>query len=307
MSLQVSSHPTVSVIVPVRNGAATLRDCLISLLKTDYPRDRREIVVVDNGSTDATAAIIAEFPEVRRIVEPNRGASRARNRGIQDTDSDIVAFTDADCLATAGWLSDLVSAFASPAVGGVAGEILGYLPRTRAERDAARRRHLSPRRYLQRPLLPFAVTANLAFRRSIFVRVGLFDPMSPRGGESTDFCTRFFRETGLTLAFAPKAVVFHRHRSTTWSLFDQHWSYGRGHAFLYMKYRREIPWGWRQTLQVYRDVAATGGRLALTATRRATGRASADDFDTVYFDLVRKVAMRLGFAREAIARGRLSF
>jgi glycosyltransferase involved in cell wall biosynthesis len=307
MAVQVSSFPTVTVIVPVRNGADTLRDCLVSLSKTDYPRDRREIVVVDNGSTDATAAIIAGFPEVRRVVEPMPGASRARNRGIQSSDGEILAFTDADCLATAGWLSELVGAFTSPAIGGAAGEILGHLPRTRAERDAARRRHLSPRRYLQRPLLPFAVTANLAFRRSIFDRVGLFDPTSPRGGESTDFCTRFFRETGLTLAFAPKAVVFHRHRSTTWSLFDQHWSYGRGHAFLYVKYRREIPWGWRQTLQVYRDLAATGGRLAVAAARRAAGRVSADDFDTVYFDFVRKVAMRLGFAREALARGHLYF
>ena len=130
-----------------------------------------------------------------------------------------------------------------------------------AERYAARIRHLSPERYLRRPIFPFAVTANLAFRREVFDVVGLLDPRSPRGGESTDFCTRFFRGTGLELRLAPRAVVLHRHRATARELLQQQWSYGRGHAFLYIKYRDEIPWGWRQTASVYVDLLRTASTL----------------------------------------------
>jgi glycosyltransferase involved in cell wall biosynthesis len=296
--------PRVSVIVPVRNGERTLRACLVSLLATDYPPERREVIAVDNGSTDGTAAIIQSLP-VRYAHEGQTGASRARNRGIAESTGEILAFTDADCVASVGWLRELVAGFRAPGAGGVAGEILAFPPKTPAERYAARIRHLSPRRYLNRAIFPFAVTANLAFRREVFDRVGLFDPTSPRGGESTDFCTRFFRGTGLELGFAPRAVVFHQHRATAWSLFDQHWSYGRGHAFLYIKYRDEIPWGWRKTARVYRDLAATAGRLAWTAARVTLGRGTREDFESAYFEFLRKLAMRLGFAREALARGHL--
>jgi glycosyltransferase involved in cell wall biosynthesis len=297
-------RPRVSVVVPVLNGERTIRACLVSLMNLDYPADQREILVVNNGSTDGTTDIVGRFP-VRTIQEPRRGASAARNRGIVESSGEIVAFTDADCVASAGWLTELMAPLDDLRVGGTAGEILAFPPKTAAERDAARRRHLSPRRYLRRPIFPFAVTANLAFRREIFDRVGLFDPTSPRGGESTDFCTRFFRETGLDLRFAPRAVVFHQHRATAWTLFDQHWSYGRGHAFLYVKYRDEVPWGWRQTASVYADLGRTAGRVAATAARGAVGRSGRDELAFAWFDLVRKVAMRLGFAREALARGRL--
>jgi glycosyltransferase involved in cell wall biosynthesis len=300
----VADHlPFVSIVVPVYNGASTIDGCLASLIALDYPSDRREILVVDNGSTDTTRDVVARFP-VTRIVEPRRGASNARNRGIAMSRGEIVAFTDADCIVTTGWLRELIRGFESPRIGGVAGEILAFPPRSSAERYAARIRHLSPRRYLARPVFPFAVTANLAFRRSVFDVVGQFDPTSPRGGESTDFCTRFFRRTGLALHFAPRAVVFHRHRITAWALFDQHWSYGRGHAFLYTKYRAEIPWGWRQRMQVYSDLATTAGRAGAAAMGWAFGRQTREDVDFAWFDLLRKLALRLGFVHESIVRAR---
>jgi glycosyltransferase involved in cell wall biosynthesis len=293
--------PFVSVVVPVFNGQATIAGCLASLTASDYPRDRREIVVVDNGSTDRTRELINAF-DVTACVEPRRGASNARNRGVAASHGDVLAFTDADCVATSGWIREVAAAFESAAIGGVAGEILGFPPVTRAERYASRIRHLSPRRYLQRPIFPFAVTANLAFRRTVFERVGAFDATAPRGGESTDFCTRFFRTTDLELRFAPRAVVFHRHRMTAAGLFDQHWNYGRGHAFLYKKYRTELPWGWRERRQVYGDLAASARRFMIAGFRCAAGRQSRDDLDFEYFELLRKLAIRMGFVHEAVRR-----
>jgi glycosyltransferase involved in cell wall biosynthesis len=291
-------------VIPVLNGERTIGDCLASLLRNDYPATRREILVVDNGSTDGTAHIVKRLP-VRYLLESRRGASYARNRGILASRGEIVAFTDADCLASSRWLRELVSGFDEQAVGGVAGEILPYPPRTAAERYAARIRHLSPEHYLRRPIFPFAVTANLAFRRSVFDAVGLMDPGSPRGGESTDFCTRFLRETGLQLRLASKAIVLHRHRASALELLRQQWSYGRGHAFLYIKYRDEIPWGWRQTASVWADLLRTASTLGAAGASRAVGRKTRSDLEFAWFEFLRKVALRAGFVRQAWSQGHL--
>jgi glycosyltransferase involved in cell wall biosynthesis len=301
----VEELPFVSVVVPVLDGERTIGECLASLAKTDYPADRREIIVVDNGSTDRTAEIVRSAP-VEYLSETRRGTARARNLGIQASRGEILAFTDGDCLASTGWLRTLVDGFGEADVGAVAGEILPFPPRSGAERYAARIRHLSPERYLSRPTFPFAATANLAFRREVFSQIGLLDPDTPRGGESADFCTRFLRQTGLRIALAPTAAVFHRHRATGRDLFRQQWGYGQGHAYLYSKYRAELPWTWRETVHVYRDLGRSAAALIDTGRRRLMRRASRDELEFQYFDLVRKVGLRLGFAWYRLGGRRLS-
>jgi len=298
------TSPFVSVIVPVLNEEQTIRECLTSLIKMDYPVERREILVVDNGSTDRTAEIIKTF-QVRYLWEERRGAAAARNKGIEASKGEILAFTDADCVVTTGWLWELARALDEEGVGGVAGEVVAFPPKTRAEWYAARVRHLSPQKYLSRSLLPFAAFANLAFRRDVFDRIGLLDATIPLG-ESTDFCTRFFRGTGLKLKYAPKALLFHRHRATTWEFVRQQWKYGRGHAQLYIKYRREIPWGWRQSVLAYRDLASAAWALAKSGLRYGF-KDGQEDFYFRYFEFLKKLAERLGFIRESLARGHLYF
>lgn len=293
----------VSIVVPARDAERTLGDCLASLLGLSFPREQREIIVVDNGSTDRTAEIIDRAP-VRRVREARRGASFARNAGILASRGEIVAFTDADCVVSRGWLERLVAPFEDARVGGVAGEIVGYPATTAAERYAARIRHLSPQKYLHRPILPFAVFANLAFRRDVFERVGLLDE-AMTAGESTDFCTRFRRASRLDLVYAPRAVVFHRHRRTAAELFRQQWNYGRGHALLYIKYGREVPWGWRQSALAYADLGKAILALGRSTVRIDGGSAWREEMSFRYLDCVRKVAERLGFARQALAKRRL--
>ena len=105
-----SLEPAVSIVVPARNAESTLRDCVTSLLRLDYPVQRREIIVVDNGSSDATSASIQDLP-VTLLTERRRGPSWARNAGIEASKGEIIAFTDADCIVTRGWLHGLVTAF----------------------------------------------------------------------------------------------------------------------------------------------------------------------------------------------------
>ena len=297
--------PFVSVIIPVLNGEQTIRECLVSLLRMDFPPERREIVVVDNGSTDRTAEIVKGFP-VRYVREERRGRSHARNKGIEVSRGEILAFTDADCVVTRDWLKELVRSFDEAIVGGVAGEVVAYLPKTVPERYAARIGHLSPKRYLQNPIFPFAMTGNVAFRREVFSEIGLFDPSLPTG-EGGDFFRRFFNGTGLKLQYASRAVVFHRHRTTAWELFKQLWGYGRGHALLCIKYREELQWGWQQTGVAYRDLANSAWTLAKAGLRYGLQRSPKENLVFCYLEFLHKLAYRLGFMRQALSRGYLYF
>ena len=299
-----SNLPFTSLIVPALNEEQNIRKCLVSLLNLDYPPERLEILVVDNGSTDRTAEIVKSFP-VQYIREERRGSPFARNAGIRASQGEIVASTDADCIVSRGWLRELARVFDEEGVGGVAGEIVAFPPRTPVERYATRVRHLSPQRYFSRSILPFAVFANLAFRRDVFDQIGLLDETIPQG-ESTDFCTRFFREVDLKLEYAPKAVLFHRHRATTWEFFQQQRNYGRGHAQLYIKYRHEIPWGWRQSVLAYRDLARATWGLAKSGLRYGFQR-DKEDLYFSYFEFLKKLAEREGFIRQSLSQGHLYF
>jgi glycosyltransferase involved in cell wall biosynthesis len=281
--------PFVSVVVPARNAERTIGACLTSLRRARYDPDRREIIVVDNGSTDRTAQIVRSHP-VRCVHEPRRGPSAARNRGIQEAGGEIVAFTDADCVVSAGWVQALARPFESPAVSAVAGEIVAYPPVTPAERYVAMRKG----RWQQAALSssrPFAVTSNVAFRKEVFERVGVFDPALAKA-QDKDFGWRFFAADGLRLVYSAEAVVLHRHRPTAWGLFSQHLGWGYGAALLHRKHG--LPWSLRQELRKQRELAAAAGALGVAATRY--GLKGGDQMDVYYpaCELVRRIGLRLG-------------
>ena len=210
-------HPTVSVIVPVRNGAGTIHTCLAALCGQDWPREALEVIVVDNRSADRTLEVVAGFP-IRLLEERDVQSSyAARNRGAAAARGAILAFTDADCVPDPGWVRGLVSALESPAAGIAAGPIEAWRAERLVERYQAARA-LRAERAFRHPVLPFAQTANAACPRAVFDAVDGFDAACRFGGD-LDFCWRVQRRTGLALAWAPAAVVRHRHRTTWRGLF----------------------------------------------------------------------------------------
>jgi glycosyltransferase involved in cell wall biosynthesis len=217
--------------VPVRNGEKTIGDCVAALLATDYPLERREIVVVDNGSTDGTAELLRPLP-VRVVREDRVGRSHARNRGVAESRGEIVAFTDADCIADGRWLTELVGAFRRD-TSAVAGEVLAECPQTRAQRFMAQR-HPGWQKVVLDLAEPFALTANVAFRRQVFATLGLFDPGFVTA-EDVDFGWRFFA-AGLAMTYCPQATVSHRLRSTPWRLVRQQEGLGYGRELLRERY-----------------------------------------------------------------------
>ncbi len=286
--------PSVSIVVPVRNGGGQLIDLIASLQALDYPKERLDVLVVDNGSTDGSAEA-AESRGVRVIREERPGASHARNSGVAATRGSIVAFTDHDCVVTRGWIRGLVAAFADPGVGGAGGRTETYLPKTAVERHAVRTGHLDAEHHLAHPTFPFAPTANAAFRREIFERIGGFDPEFP-WGEPVDFCKRAVRDAGTRIAFAPRAIVFHRARSSVAEFCRQQRGYGFSLALLCAKYRDEVVWDGA------RDRAATAeivkaGLLTPVGCAEALLRMNREPLEHRALEFLRLVARRQGFRR----------
>jgi GT2 family glycosyltransferase len=287
--------PLVSVVVTAAHDEDLIEPCLSSLVRMSYPAARRMILVVDAGASDGVARSARAY-SATYLRSERGGVAAARNEGIRRSSGEIVAFTDADCLASRSWLDELVRAFTPGWVGAVAGEIVPYPGQTRVERYAARRRSHSQVRPLSHGLRPFAMTPNVAFRRQVFDRIGGFDHRFPGGGwEDADLCWRFLRTTDFELVYAPKAVVFHRYRATVRDFFVQHVRYGRGLALLHAKYSEDLAWGWRERKAAYAALGKSVGRLALTALRRGAGREDPVALDSAYFDVVRELAQRLGF------------
>ena len=287
----MTSTPFVSVVVPVLNGQETISGCLNSLLRMDYPQERCEIVVVDNGSTDKTAQIVKGF-SVRHVREGRRGVSHARNRGIAESRGEVLAFLDADCVVSTRWLAELVRPLTEKNASAAAGEIVAYPPRTLAERYVARRKP-NWQEWVLSARVPWFLLGNTAMHRGVFGQIGAFDP-SLVGCNDIDFSFRFFG-AGLRLDYCRTAIVFHRHRSTVGALFTQQMRGGRGRALMCRRYSAQLDWGWGDELGAWRDLGTGAWRVLKTAGSSAVNCGGRGRLADAYVDFVRKLAQRVGF------------
>lgn len=120
----IENLPKVLVVIPCFNEAAHIEQCLTALLQQDYPKELVNIVVVDNGSTDNSVALASEFP-VRVEVKKGGKVGGVRNYGASVCPSDILAFIDADCVASPQWIASAVEALTyGDDVGAVGGNCL---------------------------------------------------------------------------------------------------------------------------------------------------------------------------------------
>lgn len=294
-----AAAPFVSVIVPVLNREETIGRCVTSLLRASYPHDRREIVVVDNGSTDGTAEVVRGYP-VRLVSETRRGLSQARNRGIEEGQGTILAFTDSDCYVSTRWLAELTEGLREDGVAAVTGDVVPYPPRTPVERYSARRKPSTSgwQHSLSAPWFNFM---NTALRREVFERVGLFDPRFPGAGEDIDFAWRFFA-AGLRLSRRPQPVVFHSQRATVEGLFRQQLRNGRAWALLMRKHPDLARWGWRDELTAWADLAGSTWAAARAHVHAPVRSRGAVPPQYLHLDLVSKVGQRLGFLHARLRR-----
>jgi GT2 family glycosyltransferase len=193
--------PEVSVVIPVLNGERSLPALLQAIAAQAGPS--HEVLVVDNGSSDATPTVARDHG-AKVVSEPVRGRARARNAGVANAAAPLIAFTDADCVPEPGWLQGLVNGLQSSPLAAGRVRLLTGAPPNRWERLEGLWRFTQERNVAH----GWAATANLGVRRAAFVEIGGFDATYRHIGEDVDFCLRAGR-AGLTLGYRDDAVVSH--------------------------------------------------------------------------------------------------
>jgi GT2 family glycosyltransferase/membrane protein implicated in regulation of membrane protease activity len=224
--------PPVSVVVCTYNGSATLRECLEGIEELDYPD--YEAIVVDDGSTDASAAIAEEY-DVRLIRTENRGLSAARNTGLEAASGEIVAYIDDDTRPDRHWLRYIAAALTGTSHAGVGGPNVAP-PTPDLVSECVDLTPGGPMHVLLSDREAEHIPGcNMAFRRAALVEIGGFDPQFHVAGDDVDICWRL-RDAGWTLGFSPGAMVWHRRRSSIRAFLRQQRQYGRAEALLERKW-----------------------------------------------------------------------
>jgi glycosyltransferase involved in cell wall biosynthesis len=224
----------VSEIVAARNAAHELPLLLRALNAQTAPPEAFEVLIVDDGSTDDTAAIVGRDPRARLVdVATARGPYPARNVAARLARGDLLAFTDADCVPAPDWIEHEIAHFDDPGAEMIAGEIripLGDRPSAIALIDAGR--HLDQELYVTRG---YGATANMWVRRQVFESVGGFNDQILSGGDR-EFGNRAV-EAGHPITYAQDVVVDHPPRTDVRELARKGYRIGKGsaHHFAYAK------------------------------------------------------------------------
>jgi len=227
-----SPAPFISVVVCTYNGSGTIRECLEGVTRQDY--DRYEVIVVNDGSRDETAAIVDEY-DVRHIVIENAGLSNARNVGMTAARGEIVAYLDDDACPDPDWLTYLAIAFTGTTHVGIGGPNLPPAG-AGAVADCVANSPGGPSHVLHTDLeaehLP---GCNMAFRKSAIQAIDGFDTRFWIAGDDVDLCWRLL-ENGGTLGFHAGALVWHHRRGSVKAYLKQQFNYGKAEAMLEAKW-----------------------------------------------------------------------
>ena len=205
--------PFFSIIIPTYGRPSQLADCLTSLLALDYPRDRFEVLVVDDGGATPLDPVIAQFQtalDVSLLRQPNAGPSLARNMGAAHARGEFIAFTDDDCLVEPGWLRGLSHILVEAPecmVGGLTVNAAPGICATTSQLivDLVYRHYNSDPEHAR-----FIASNNMTMALREFRDVGGFDPTF-RHAEDRELCDRW-RHNGKRIVYATAARVRHVHR-----------------------------------------------------------------------------------------------
>lgn len=221
--------PSITVAICAYNAADTLDECLLHTCALDYPH--LEIVVVDDGSTDATAEIARRYPDVRLVTIPHAGLSVARNAAFEAASGDLVAYLDSDAYPSPEWPYYLALGMDDECLGGVGG------PNVPPRGDS-----IGAHQVAKAPGGPVHVLfsddraehipgCNMAFRKEVLVEVGGFDPIYTSAGDDVDLCWRVL-DRGWEIGFHPAALVWHHRRAGLRKYLRQQLGYGRSEALV---------------------------------------------------------------------------
>jgi len=242
--------PSITVIVPVRNEAASIERTLRILLTQDFPRREFEVIVADGASTDETVAIVrrlqAEFDNLRLVFNAGRFSSRGRNIALRHAAKEVVVVVDGHChIPDRNYLRNVSTAFDTSGADALGRpqplDVPDATPFQRAV-SLARSSRLGHNPgsdiYSEEPRFVPPQSTAVAYRRRVFHRVGLFDEAFD-ACEDVEFNERV-HAAGLTCYFTPSVKVVYEPRRSFWALFHQLSRYGLGRAKLARKHPRSL-------------------------------------------------------------------
>jgi len=287
-------YPAVSVVIPVLNERNNILKCIESVKEQTYPSQKYEIIVIDNGSTDGTQELLRDLG-IKWSIEERLGRAPAKNKGIEMAGGEIIAFIDGDCIADPHWLENLIHGF-DIQTGGVGGEIKPLFRGNPSglARFLAKKGYLSQSQHINHPFLPFAVTANVAYRAEVFKRIGGFNEMF---GEDADLSWRMQLETDWKMRYKPEAVVYHPYEVTLEFLIRQKVRHATGTVMLYKKYRRYRNKENKSLKYLYWEYHSILRRLLKISLMKVFGKAIDEES---YYQVVLEAAWKLGLIKGSL-------
>jgi len=227
----------ISVVVPAYNAREAIAECLEALLHQTVPRDRYEVIVVDDGSSDGTAEVVRPYG-VKLLQQANQGPAAARNLGVAHAQGEIILFTDADCAPHADWIEQLTRPLLDDEIVGSKGVYRtrqrGLLPRFIQLEYEEKYERLGKRRYID-----FVDAYSAGYRRDVFLAAGGFDEVFPvPSAEDVELSFRLASQ-GYRLVFVPQARVNHRHAESLWTYLRRKFNYGYWRVLVYSRYPRK--------------------------------------------------------------------
>ncbi len=259
--------PFVTVIVCTYNGEKYIKDCLDALTKQDYPKDKYETIVVDDGSTDRTNKIVSEYSVKVIKHEKNLGICSARNTGLRNANGTIVAYTDDDCIPKTSWLKNLIKFYTDDVIA-VGGLTIPFSCSTIMEKYMAETGYGNPAplefRKSKNPFYRFYIylkdmfwpittnqkdpiqvgsiyTLNASFIKKILEEAGEWEEGLDfqEDQEMNDRLNKKFKNK--KILFTKKAVVIHKHRTSFFYFLKQTFIRSENTLKCYLKYNKIPP------------------------------------------------------------------
>lgn len=234
-----------SIIIPTYNRPEKLKNCLESITKLDYPFDRFEIIIVDDGSPQSLESIISDFQpliNVKLIKQENSGPATARNTGVSQAQGKYIAFIDDDCEVTPSWLSIFADGFQQNPNAILGGYTINKLTKNIYSEASQKLVDYLYRYYNCVPdKAKFFTSNNFVISKVIFEKIGGFNTTFPlAAAEDRELFDRLYNQ-GYQMIYLKDAQVEHSHYLTLKTFWQQHVNYGKGAKYFhYIKAKKNL-------------------------------------------------------------------
>lgn len=233
--------PFFSVIIPTFNRLGQMASCLEAISMLDYPKERFEVIIIDDGGDNGLVDVVAPFRErfpLNMLRQDHAGVAAGRNRGAEVARGEFLVFTDDDCRPAPDWLKRLAERFAKAGDCIVGGRTVNALQDNIYSTASQTLISYLFSYYNVNPLeARFLNGSNLAIPADGFYAIGRFDKtFFLMGAEERELCDRWL-QSGRKMIYAPEVLVFHFHALTFRAFLRQHFKYGCG-AYHYQRLRR---------------------------------------------------------------------